>query len=64
MQWSNNTFTENLRRIAEKTQIGCYSKGIENPLKLNKLLFLLREGFPFFDEFLNKQTLLSDRQIE
>ena len=50
MQWSNDTFTENLRRIAEKTQVGCYSKGIENHLKLNKIRFLVREGFPLFDE--------------
>ena len=51
MQWSNNIFTENFRRIAEKTQIGCYSKGVENHLNMNNIRFLLREGFLFFDEF-------------
>ena len=57
MQWSNNTFTENLQQIAEKNQIGCYSKGIENHLKWNKIRFLLREGFPFFDELFEQANL-------
>ena len=63
MQWSKITFTENLRRIAQKNSNWLLLKGDRKPFKIEQNP-IFKKGFSFFDEFLNEETLLSDRQIK